>query len=520
MSSEESYFKINELENFNEFLSKEDNQDIIFSAPFGTGKTHFLKNIFASDPDVLKNYNIIHLFPVNYTVASNDDIFELIKYDILFEQKRKYSYSLGGESGNDLGKLLAIQSFLENDFKPLNFLKNLLKKSGLVNKAPFEIYDLFKEEYYKYKKYEKEIETNIEEKTIFDFINETERTIRLKQIDAISNLICEANERIRKQGGKSNILIIDDLDRIDPEHIFRIINIFSAHRDYETNLHKFDFDKVILVCDIDNIRKIYEHKYGIGVDFSGYISKFVSKEIFFYNVKSYLNNALDLVLQNTYYKGTENYDHIYTNEYFDFSNKQLIRINEYYRFFKFYLNHLIDNGSLNIRDLTKIKEFEIKNIEFSDSSGNKYSSIDYPILILCDYLDTLFGGRKRFFNYLVNSNNKGVKLSFISKPSLFPDPTNLIEFFIDELLTLTILPRRNINKTYTILPKSKEDIIYSEKPIDAIELNYSTEIQSGSRTFRVHVDKEKIDWPRLFSYNFNELLEKVLKNYYHNNPSN
>ena len=518
MNPNEGYFKIDELENFKDFLSKEGNQDIIFSAPFGTGKTHFLKNVFAVDTEVLTNYNIIHLFPVNYTVASNDDIFELIKYDILFELKKNCPYSIGGESGNDFGKLLVIQSFLENEFKPLNFLKNLLKKSGLVNKAPFEIYDLFKEEYDRYKEYEKEIETNSEEKTILEFINDIERTIKLKQIDAISNLICEANERIKKQENKSNILIIDDLDRIDPEHIFRIINIFSAHRDYETNMHKFDFDKVILVCDIENIRKIYEHKYGVGVDFTGYISKFISKEIFSYNVKNYLNNALDVVLQNYLYKGIEDYNQLYRNEYLDFSNRALIRNNNYYRLFKFYLNHLIDIGSLNIRDLTKNTLFEFKNRKFYDGSGKEFYSIDYPILVICDYLDTIFGGRKRFFNYLINSNNKGVKLSFINKPSLYEDSRSIIEFFMDELLTLLILPMKNINKTFTILPKNKEGVVYLEKPIDAIELKYTTEIQSGSRIYRVNVDKENIDWTRLFHYNFNELFEKALIYHYDSNP--
>ncbi|GEM_PF-3149442 len=283
-------------------------------------------------------------------------------------------------------------------------------------------------------------------------------------------------------------------------------------------MHKFDFEKVILVCDIENIRKIYEHKYGIGVDFSGYISKFVSKEIFFYNVKYYLNKALDVVLQNNIYRGIENYNYIYTNEYLDFSYKPLIRNNNYYRFFKFYLNHLIDNGSLNIRDLTKNTEFEIKNREFCDSSGNIFNSIDYPILVICDYLDTIFGGRKRFFNYLVNSNNNGIILSYKSKPSLFQDPKSIIEFFIDELLTLLILPRENFNKTYTILPKNLEGIVYKEKPLEAIELKYTTEIQSSSRVNRVNVDKKNINWVPLINYNFNELLEKALKNYYDNNP--
>ena len=83
---------------------------------------------------------------------------------------------------------------------------------------------------------------------------------------------------------KKVILVIDDLDRIDPEHIFRILNILSVHNDFENQQeHKFGFDKTILVCDIANIRNIYRAKYGINVDFNGYIDKFYSKEIYYFH---------------------------------------------------------------------------------------------------------------------------------------------------------------------------------------------------------------------------------------------
>ncbi len=82
------------------------------------------------------------------------------------------------------------------------------------------------------------------------------------------------------------ILVIDDLDRIDPEHIFRILNIFSAHDKLGEN--KFGFIKVILVCDINNIKHIYHHFYGKNVDFFGYINKFYSSEVYEYSNKDYV----------------------------------------------------------------------------------------------------------------------------------------------------------------------------------------------------------------------------------------
>ena len=69
------------------------------------------------------------------------------------------------------------------------------------------------------------------------------------------------------------MLILDDFDRIDPEHTFRILNILSAHIESDEQ-NKFGFDHIIIVGDIDNLRNIFHHKYGDKTDFWGYFDKF------------------------------------------------------------------------------------------------------------------------------------------------------------------------------------------------------------------------------------------------------
>ena len=96
-------------------------------------------------------------------------------------------------------------------------------------------------------------------------------------------------------------MIIEDLDRIDPAHIFRILNVFSAHFDrYGVDKtcgdNKFCLDKIVTVCDINNIKKIYAHVYGDNTDFTGYISKFSNSKEYIYSLKDklkwYITNIL------------------------------------------------------------------------------------------------------------------------------------------------------------------------------------------------------------------------------------
>jgi hypothetical protein len=77
------------IEEFSKHLKAPENERILFSGKFGIGKTSFIKNFFSASGQE-KNFNYqkyvpIYLFPVNYSVSSNEDIFRYIKYDIIIE---------------------------------------------------------------------------------------------------------------------------------------------------------------------------------------------------------------------------------------------------------------------------------------------------------------------------------------------------------------------------------------------------------------------------------------------------
>jgi len=67
---------------FTEHIDDPQNERIIFSGIFGIGKSYFLERFFEHKTD---RYVPIKLSPVNYSISSNDDIFRLLKYDILYE---------------------------------------------------------------------------------------------------------------------------------------------------------------------------------------------------------------------------------------------------------------------------------------------------------------------------------------------------------------------------------------------------------------------------------------------------
>ena len=170
------------------------------------------------------------------------------------------------------------------------------------------------------------------------------------------------------EGGDSskhleNVLILDDLDRIDPEHIFRILNVFAAH--FDSTLYsnrglknKFGFDTVVLVCDINNIRKIFSARYGQNVDFTGYVDKFYSKNVFYFESGKYLRNFLYAQLE----KRTLWVDILRTNFH------ELLGRSKY-NFLVELLVLLYKNDSLNLRkiislpnDITIPKKFELYDV--------------------------------------------------------------------------------------------------------------------------------------------------------------
>ena len=293
-------------ENFNKHLLL--NKRILFSGKFGTGKTFFLKEFFTLEA-IKDKYVTFHLFPVNYQVASNEDIFSLLKYDILY-----HIIGFGWLDKDDEAKIshtLAVQNYFMNN--SYDFISGIMKCIPFFNinvygKAMEELKKFFNQYSTYYKKLN---ESNL------DLVNEFASSIEHKpgglyEIDQISNFIYECLDNNKKRTLKESVLIVDDLDRIDPEHIFRILNIFSAHFDrslYNNNENKFGFDKIIFVGDIKNIRNIFLNRYGENTDFTGYIDKFYSNSIIEFNNTPAISNYFTTKFYEIYNNEEVGYDY-------------------------------------------------------------------------------------------------------------------------------------------------------------------------------------------------------------------
>ena len=268
---------------FSAHLDLESNHRIIFSGGFGTGKTYFLDKFFKDH----EYYEAIHIYPVNYSVASNEDIFELIKYDIFFKLLEK---GLDFESV-EIDKGTFLPFFLNNHATEIiPFLLGVIPKVGAslkdIANGLIELNNKFEKEFR---------EANItEQDKIISYLAGFKDKKGINEEDFYTQLICSLVNQL-KENGKEIVLIVDDLDRIDPEHIFRIMNILSAHVDLkkESDENKFDFNKIILVCDIENIRKIFASRYGADVDFSGYVDKFYSRSVFYYDLSPEMINSIN-----------------------------------------------------------------------------------------------------------------------------------------------------------------------------------------------------------------------------------
>ena len=99
---------------------------------------------------------------------------------------------------------------------------------------------------------------------------------------------------------KKPVLIIEDLDRLDPKHLFRILNVVSAHIDDSDRPdivgNKFGFSNIVLVMDYDVTKHIFHHFYGAEACYEGYMSKFLSREPFRYSIKYIMIRAFEAQL--------------------------------------------------------------------------------------------------------------------------------------------------------------------------------------------------------------------------------
>ncbi len=234
------------------------NRQTIVSAKFGDGKTYFLNQYIESHKD---DTFFIVLHPVNYVVSSNEDIFEYIKRDILCSlvHRAEFKETNWVDIFKGIWKSDLILDSVETiaDYVPY----------GKLATIPFRLLQKVNNEY-----------------SVNQFFDRfKEKPGSLFEMDQFTVAIQHTIQQIQS-GGLRCVLIIEDLDRIDPEHLFRILNVLGAHVDEDKDTNKFGFDNIIAVLDYDTTEHIFHHFYGAQANYKGYMSKFMSSYPFRYSI--------------------------------------------------------------------------------------------------------------------------------------------------------------------------------------------------------------------------------------------
>lgn len=264
-------------QNIQDFKQVFENESrIIFSAKFGDGKSYFLNEFMNSYDEKDNNYYFITLHPVNYVVEENRDVIEYIKRDILFlliKDNRIYDFKEGYD------KIFDAVCNGESLLKLADFAASIIPVKGL------------KEGYKALKGLVSTIDEKRKEQDVLhvvdDYLNGFYgKSGSISECDAFTCLIQKSLEQMMAK----SVLIIEDLDRIDPAHLFRIMNVLSSQVDnpyYSEVPHgnKFGFDKIILVMDYEIARHLFHHFYGKEANYEGYMNKFLNTLPFSYSIK-------------------------------------------------------------------------------------------------------------------------------------------------------------------------------------------------------------------------------------------
>lgn len=281
------------------------NPRTFLSSKFGDGKSYFLDKFKKRNAE---RFVFITLYPVNYQVANNEDIFNLIKRDVLFQLIVQGFFE---DSSIQISDELALWGFIQNKYK--SFLLELLPYMASValpaEYVPVVTAALKRKEVFKsIKKQFGDYKRQLAEKDdiLTKFLDVAESNPVYEE-DLVTSLIKQAIQKFKEKSQQADkekrvVLIVEDLDRLDPAHLFRILNIFSAHIDYCYKLmnkpnetlvgNKFGFDNVVFVADFSNIRKIFKHFYGEQTDFNGYIGKFLSSAPYNYSIREIRKNFI------------------------------------------------------------------------------------------------------------------------------------------------------------------------------------------------------------------------------------
>lgn len=332
------------LEEFYRHLNEADLDRTIFSAKFGDGKTLFLQEF----KEKYKNdFDFYTLFPVNYQITPNDAIMEYIKRDLLFQ------LILNGKitPNMKIPDPILFQWYINEKIGGIlqdiiSFAPSIVGSDAAFSKVltvALALKEVIKKQFKKFSDYKAQIEEQDDYNKAIKVIESLSNGKgNIYELDPITYLIANSIS----DSDKPSVLIIEDLDRIDPAHLFRILNIFSAHidRSYlasaytiqkdgeKSNLdeaqNKFGFAKVVFVMDAESTENVFRHFYG-ETNYKGYISKFLSHRIFYYSIHQF---ALELLEK-----------HINSECKFKYS-----LFKEYTKILK------IDVDKLSVRDIAKI----------------------------------------------------------------------------------------------------------------------------------------------------------------------
>ncbi len=477
------------FEDFNSVVNE--NSKILFSGVFGSGKTTFLKDFFNDNT----NYSGIHIYPVNYSTVSNQDIFELIKYDILFQL-------IGIVPKEEFEKLdipyqLTLWTYLLS-FKDLekkgDFFASFLNFIPKFGSTGLKIYQQIKSLIKGYEDFYEQIQKD-------DFLcikkyleDATTKKGHLYEEDFFTELIRVLLSKVKKDEGKEVVLVIDDLDRLDPDHLFRILNVFSAHNDFAgaEGDNKFDFDKVVFVCDYNNIENVFSHKYGVNSDFKGYIDKFYTG-IYWYSISKLVKEIIGKYLGE-----------IKTgiDDFFSVDRRIGIHI-------RFILLQLIDYDLINLRDLVNYnKTYDLNYFSRVKLQNQRQENVylqRYNINIesVLNFFISFFNNNNEFLKTLNKASKKEFHFNYDSY-----DKSNLNKICeIIWLMDIIKFSGRTSEDDKTSIRLSLDDLNFE---CDIIKNNYSRALDCKNVTRNGHVNKVEKEKIRL---NYFSILEEGTKAY-------
>lgn len=270
----------------------------VLSARYGDGKSYFI-DAFMKDSTVKKEFQILKIYPVNYQVLENRDIFDIIKYDVLLQMGLNDMLDPAQEISSRDAFLFCVKSnglgLLESLFSVAGSIEGVstVKAIGKVGKGAVNVINKIQEAVYDYKKYK-----GGDSSVIDEFMGDVDKTPMYEE-DPITMIIKKNIVAWRKKRGNKNkriVLLFEDMDRIDPAHLFRILNVFSAHMDFSYKYavrpdyslygNKFGVDNVVMVIHYENLESIFHHFYGENTCFEGYIHKFADKGRYVYSLRA------------------------------------------------------------------------------------------------------------------------------------------------------------------------------------------------------------------------------------------